>query len=125
MFKKYKVRVRRILPGAYEKNTYTVDFYVHSRSTRSGFRHEACVIGPRPLKREIVNVAKEDRRTKVNYLNRTWESWEGQSVLSRLWAKLEKNPEIDMTRFPKRNPFESDKEPRHESLWTPEELFNG
>ena len=125
MFKKYKVKVLSAEQGMRGKVSYTVDFYVHSRSTRNGFRHEACVIGPLPFKREIVNVPKEDRRAKVNYLNRTCESWDGQSALSRLWEKLERNPEIDMTRFPKKNPFKSDKEPKHESLWTPEELFNG
>lgn len=125
MFKKYEIKVKSTHPEVDRRKSYKVEFYVHSRSTRNGFRHEACVIGPLPLKRDVFDVPREDRRTKVNYLNRTWESWDGQSVLLRLWTKLEKNPEIDMTRFPKRNPFESDREPKHESLWAPEELFAG
>lgn len=124
MFKRYKVKMKSSHPEVYPRRHYTVDFYVHSRSTKTGFCHEAAVIGPLPRKEgcnEQVN--SDDRRARKAYLNRTWESWDGQSVLQVLWNKLLKLECVDTARFPKRNPFDSDSEPKHESLWEPDELF--
>lgn len=102
-------------------------FFVHSKKTRNGFCHEACCIGlPRQSKEteELVNVEDlfKRRYAKVNYLNRTWESWPGQTVLTRLWEKLEELKE-KYPFFGSGNPFAGD-EPVHEDLPEPDELFD-
>ena len=50
------------------------------KKTRSGFKHEATL-----LKNDV-----EIEKTKINYYNRTWESYTFESVLMRLKEKSEK-----------------------------------
>ena len=129
MFKKYRFKWK---DGDGERY---VDFYVHSKGTRSGFMHRACAIGPLPRLDEKdadyskyrANNDKEfaSRVAKVSYLNRTWEFWPGQDCLSALWAKLSKLKFIDMGRICEGNPFKAEKEPEHERLDEPDELFDG
>lgn len=126
MFKKYKVKIKSQHPETDLRKSYTVDFYVHSKSTRNGFCHEAVVIGPIPEKEgRQAPYDRSERRARKSYLNRTWESWGGQDVLRILWNKILSLDWVDASCFPKKNPFDSDKEPKYESLWDPEELFHG
>lgn len=129
MFKKYVFAWK---DGDAERS---VDFFVHSRKTRNGFQHRACCIGPLPRLDDEYNDwpayrANEDklfkkRVAKVNYLNRSWEAWGGQTCLSRLWEQLAKLSFLDMSEVAKVNPFSSDSEPDHEDLREPDELFGG
>lgn len=129
MFKKYRFNWK---DGESEKS---VDFFVHSKGTRSGFMHRACAIGPLPRLDEKdadyskyrANNDKEfaSRVAKVSYLNRTWEFWPGQDCLAALWEKLSKLKFIDMGRICEGNPFKAENEPEHERLDEPDELFDG
>ena len=124
MFKKYEIKVKSTHPEVDRGKSYKVEFYVRSKPTRNGFCHEAIVIGPLPvLEGHQALFDRSERMARKSYLNRTWESWSGQSVLQMLWNKLLKLDWVDASRLPKKNPFDSDKEPKHESLWDPEELF--
>ncbi len=112
---------------------HSIDFFVHSRKTRNGFLHEACVLGDPPrldsIDERYGNYIDNDdklfkaRYTKVSFCNRTWESWRGQDCLKRAWKKLESLKFLDMSEICKGNPFESDKEPKYEDLWEPEDLY--
>lgn len=125
MFKQYRIK--------YEDGV-TLDFFVHSKGTRNGFMHRACVLGSVPRIDDMntnwseyqANDRKliEKRCCKVSYLNRTWESYGGQTCLVKLWEQLEKLKFVDMQRAAKVNPFKSNDEPEHEDLWDPEELFD-
>ena len=127
MFKKYRFNWK---DGESEKS---VDFFVHSKGTRSGFMHRACVIGPLPRLDETSNdwckyrenedVLFKKRVAKCSYCNRTWECWPGQQCLSRLWEMLCKLKFVDMGRINEGDPFSDDKEPDHENLMEPDELF--
>lgn len=124
MFKKYEIKVKSTHPEVDRRKSYKVEFYVRSKSTRSGFCHEAIVIGPLPVKEgRQAPCDRSERMARKSYLNRTWESWSGQSVLQTLWNKLLKLGWVDVSCLPKKNPFDSDKEPKYESLWDPDELF--
>lgn len=124
MFKKYEIKVKSTHPEVDRRKSYKVEFYVRSKSTRSGFCHEAIVIGPLPVKEgRQAPCDRSERMARKSYLNRTWESWSGQSVLQTLWNKILKLGWVDVSCLPKRNPFDSDKEPKYESLWNPDELF--
>ena len=130
MFKKYRF-------GWKDKDGYemSVDFFVHSKGTRRGFMHRACVVGTLPRLDDMMNdwsqyrknedVLHGNRVTKVSYCNRTWESYPGQQCLSRLWEMLCKLTFVDMGRIHEGNPFCEDKEPDHEDLMEPDELFAG
>lgn len=128
MFKKYRFNWK---DGESEKS---VDFFVHSKGTRSGFMHRACVIGPLPRLDETSNdwckyrenedVLFKKRVAKCSYCNRTWECWPGQQCLSKLWEQLAKLKFLDMGRISEGNPF-GDNEPKWEDLREPEELFGG
>lgn len=127
MFKKYRFKWE---DGGGE---WSVDFFVHSKSSRSGFVHRACAIGPLPRLddmgkdwaryQENEDVLFGRRITKISYYNRTWESWPGQQCLSKLWERLCKLKFVDMGRIREGNPFSEDKEPDHEDLWEPDDLF--
>lgn len=129
MFKKYRFNWK---DGESEKS---VDFFVHSKSSRSGFMHRACVVGPLPRLddmgkdwsqyRENEDILFGKRVAKVSYCNRTWESWPGQQCLSKLWERLCKLKFVDMGRIHEGDPFSEDKEPDHEDLREPDELFGG
>ena len=66
---------------------------------------------------------RSERRAKKSYCNRTWEAWEGQSVLKMLWNKILELKWVDTAYLPKENPFDYNNEPKYESLWDPNELF--
>jgi hypothetical protein len=116
---------------------HTVDFFVHSKSTRSGFMHRACAIGPLPRLDEKSEDYGEYRRNddelfskryaKVSYCNRTWESYSGQTCLARLWDQLSELKFLDMGDIRRGNPFADGSakkgEPKHEDLYEPDELF--
>ena len=124
MFKKYAIKVKSTHPEVDRRKSYKVEFYVRSKATRNGFCHEATVLGHLPVKdgcKDPYN--RSERLARKTYLNRTWESWSGQSVLQMLWNKLLKLDWVDVSCLPKKNPFDSDKEPKYESLWDPDELF--
>ena len=124
MFKKYKVKVRSRHPETDRRKGYNVEFYVRSKSTRNGFCHEAIVIGPLPvLAGQQDPYDRSELMARKSYLNRTWEPWSGQSVLRMLWNKVLKLGWVDVSRLPEKNPFDAGKEPKHESLWDPDELF--
>jgi hypothetical protein len=131
MFKKYTFEFNR---NDGSKSKSSLDFYVHSKGTRSGFMHRACVIGPVPRlddkendwgrrKRNDDTLFKK-RMLRVTYLNRTWEGWSGQTCLSRLWEQLDKLKFTDMASVCAENPFGRYEEPEHESLPEPDELFD-
>lgn len=126
MFKKYKIRVKVKSqdPEIDRRKSYNVEFYVWSKPTRNGFCHMATVIGHLPVKDGSKDpYDRVERLAKKSYLNRTWESWSGQSVLQMLWDKILKLEWVDASYLPKKNPFDSDKEPKCENLWDPDELF--
>lgn len=109
-----------------------VVFYVHSRRTRSGFQHRACVIGRLPRLDENADYRKYTRNSdkltkgriqKIGYVNRTWEYWPGQTCLVRLWEKLCNLSFVDMGRVSLENPFLASDEPPCEHLDTPEDIF--
>lgn len=126
MFKKYKIKVRSQRPETDRLKSYNVWFYVRSKPTRNGFCHEATVIGHLPVKDGFKNpYDRSERLARKSYLNRTWESWSGQSVLKMLWDKILKLEWVDAAYLPKKNPFDSGKEPKCEDLWDPDELFAG
>ena len=129
MFKKYVFTWKDV------DRERSVDFFVHSKGTRNGFMHRACVVGPLPRLdemwkdwsqcRENEDVLFGRRVMKVSYCNRTWESWPGQNCLVNLWNRLCKLKFLDMGRIREGNPFSDDKEPDHEDLVEPDELFGG
>lgn len=124
MFKKYKIKVRSQHPETDRRKGYNVEFYVRSKPTRNGFCHEAIVIGPLPvLAGHQDPYDRSELMARKSYLNRTWESWSGQSVLQMLWNKVLKLGWVDVSRLPEKNPFDAGKEPKHEPLWDPDELF--
>ena len=124
MFKKYEIKVKPAHPEVDRRKSYKVEFYVRSKSTRNGFCHEAIVVGPLPaLEGHQARYDRSERMARKSYLNRTWESWSGQSVLRMLWDKILKLEWVDAAYLPKKNPFDSDKEPKCENLWDPDELF--
>ena len=124
MFKKYKVKVKSQNPEIDRRKGYDVEFYVRSKSTRNGFCHEAIVIGPLPvLAGHQDPYDRSELMARKSYLNRTWEPWSGQSVLQMLWNKVLKLGWVDVSCLPEKNPFDAGKEPKHESLWDPDELF--
>lgn len=57
--------------------------YCDSLGTRNGFKHEATVFKD----------YKKLFKTKINYLNRTWESYEFESVLNQVKEMIEKESE--------------------------------
>lgn len=128
MFKEYKLAWKDS-----KGSDHSIDFFVHSRKTRNGFLHEACFLGT-PPRLDGIDARYGDyhdnedklfkaRYTKVSFCNRTWESWPGQDCLKRAWGKLEKLKFLDMSEVYKGNPFGDDKEPEHEDLWEPDDLF--
>lgn len=123
MYKKYVLKCK----GLEGEKAWNLEFYVYSKSTKCGFCHLAAVIGLLPTTRLLTDVMSADevhrlRRARCSYLNRTWESWPGQTVLQELWKKLAKCKYLQMSRVSKKNPFDGD-EPKHEDIWDPEELF--
>lgn len=126
MYKKYVLKCKGL-----ESKSWNIEFYVYSKNTRCGFCHLAAVVGSLPMKenvRIITDVMSIDdvrrlRLARCSYSNRTWECWPGQTVLQELWKKLAKCEYLQMERVSKKNPFDSSAEPKHESLWDPEELF--
>jgi len=64
----------------------------NSVSTRNGFRHDAV------LMENGVEVAK----AKVNYLNRTWEAHEFDTVITRVILKYFKGDELNKYRMRRR-----------------------
>ena len=124
MFKKYKVNVKSQHPEIDHRKDYDIEFFVRSKPTRDGFCHEAVVIGVLPVKEgHKAPYDRSERRAKKYYCNRTWEAWDGQSVLKMLWNKITELAWIDTTCLPEKSPFDSDDEPTYESLWDPNELF--
>lgn len=124
MFKKYEIKVKSTHPEVDRRKSYKVEFYVRSKSTRNGFCHEAIVIGPLPtLEGRQAPYDRSERMARKSYLNRTWESWSGQSVLQMLWNKILTLDWVDVSCLPKKSPFGSVKEPKYEPLWDPDELF--
>lgn len=111
----------------------TSDFFVHSKGTRSGFMHRACVIGPLPrlddyeqdyyAYRRNSDIMFKKRVQKVSYVNRTWEYFSGQECLAKLWDKLAGLKFLDMGRIRPGNPFRGNLEPGYEELYDPEDLF--
>ena len=117
-------KVKSTHPEVDRRKSYKVEFYVRSKPTRNGFCHEAIVIGPLPvLEGHQAPCDRSERMARKSYLNRTWESWNGQRVLQMLWNKILKLGWVDVSCLPKKNPFDADKEPKYESLWDPDELF--
>ena len=129
MFKKYKMEYMKD-----NGEISSVDFFVNSKKTRTGFMHRACVIGFLPRLDEMetdygkyrVNddVLMGKRACKVSYIGRTWECYSGQTCLAKLWDQLAKLKFIDMGKIREGNPFSDDKEPDHEDLREPDELFS-
>lgn len=122
MFKKYRVPADTEYPGGRQ-----LEFFVYSRSTPSGFMHEAAMFGF-PAHRLGVQYPSADdnelfklRYKRVLYSNRTWEQWGGQTALQRLWGQLGKVKK-DFPVFALPCPFDGD-EPNHEDIFVPDELF--
>ena len=89
MFKKYKMEYMKD-----NGEISSVDFFVNSKKTRTGFMHRACVIGFLPRLDDMetdygkyrVNddVLMGKRACKVSYIGRTWECYSGQTCLAKL-----------------------------------------
>lgn len=56
-----------------------MEILCESKNTRNGFKHEAIF---------MVN-GQEQEKVKINYLNRTWESFRFESVINKLLDKTE------------------------------------
>ena len=124
MFKKYKIKVKSQHPEIDRRKNYDIEFFVRSKSTRNGFCHEAVVAGILPTKEGHKDPCdRSELWAKKSYYNRTWEAWDGQSVLKMLWNKILGLEWVDTAYLPKKNPFDSDNEPKYELLWDPNELF--
>ena len=129
MFKRYKMEWNA------DNGVRSVDFFVHSKSTRNGFMHRACVLGCLPRLDEkgnnwseyLANGERLDakRTAKVSFCNRTWECYGGQTCLAKLWNQIADLKFLDMGQISNTNPFENDDEPLHEDLLEPDELFDG
>lgn len=122
MFKKYRVPASTEYPGGSQ-----LEFFVYSRKTPSGFMHEAAMFGFPSHRLGVQYPSADDdklfklRYKRVSYVNRTWESYSGQTALQRLWEQLGKMKK-DFPVFASPCPFDGD-EPRHEDIFDPEELF--
>lgn len=129
MFRRCKIRVGKYKSGRQK----TAIFYVRSKPCRGGFVHEAVCIGPLPDERlwesfrpkcppeERTNAIFRLRYAKVRYCNRTYEDYDGQDALAKLWDQLVECEDLDM---PKKNPFRLKKEPRFEEMPEPDEMFS-
>lgn len=122
MFKKYKIPVKTEYPVRGK-----LVFFVYSRKTPSGFLHEAAMFGFPPHRLGVQYPSADDnelyklRYKRVTYVNRTWESYGGQTVLQRLWEQLGKvKKEFPVFALP--CPFDGD-EPDHEDIPDPDDLF--
>ena len=114
-------------------NAHTLDFFVHSKKTRKGFLHRACMIGEVPRTDDIDHdwseyKANEDKLFKkrfcrVPYCNRTWEAWPGHDCLKRLWEQVAVLKFVDLSEVVQTNPFSGDAEPEHTDLREADELF--
>lgn len=122
MFKKYRVPANTEYPGGSQ-----LEFFVHSRKTPSGFLHEAAMFGFPSHRLGMRYPSADDnelfklRYKRVPYINRTWEQWDGQTVLQLLWeqlGKVKKNFPV----FAGECPFDGD-EPNHEDIPEPDDLF--
>lgn len=122
MFKKYKIPANTESPGGSQ-----LEFFVYSRKTPSGFMHEAAMFGfPSHRLGAQYHPSADDklfklRYKRVSYVNRTWESYSGQTALQRLWEQLGKVKK-DFPVFALPCPFDGD-EPNHEDIPDPDELF--
>lgn len=122
MFKKYKVPADTKYPGGSQ-----LTFFVYSRKTPSGFLHEAAMFGFPSHRLGVKYPSADDdnlyklRYKRVSYINRTWERWDGQTVLLRLWEQLGKMKK-EFPVFALRCPFDGD-EPGHEDFHDPDDLF--
>lgn len=119
MFKKYRIPE---YPGGRQ-----LEFFVYSRKTPSGFLHEAAMFGFPSHRLGMQYPSADDnelyklRYKRVSYINRTWESYSGQTVLQCLWAQLGKMKK-DFPVFALPCPFDGG-EPDHEDIPDPEDLF--
>ena len=101
MFKRYKIKVKWQHAEIDHWKNYNIEFFVRSKSTRNGFCHEAAVIGILPTKEgHKASCDRSERRAKKSYCNRTWEAWEGQSVLKMLWNKILELEWVDTAYLP-------------------------
>ena len=122
MFKKYKVPADPEYPGGKQ-----LEFFVHSRKTPSGFMHEAAMFMFPEHKLGVNHPSADDDRLyklrykRVRYFNRTYERWDGQTALRRLWEQLGKMKE-EFPVFASPCPFDGD-EPDHEDIPDYEDLF--
>jgi hypothetical protein len=122
MFKKYKLQADPECPDGRQ-----LEFFVYARKTPSGFMHEAAMFGCPTHRLGMKYPSADDdkllklRYERILYVNRTWEQWNGQTVLQRLWEQLGEVKK-DFPVFALPCPFDGD-EPNHEDIPDPEELF--
>lgn len=129
MFKKYSFYYQKK-----DGHKTSVDFVVNSRKSKSGFFHRACVIGFLPRLDDVTGdwesyinndgILMKKSYCRQSYYNRTWEAWLGQSCLSKLWRQLAELKFLDLGRISAENPFNNNKEPEHQDMWDPDELFS-
>lgn len=67
-----------------------------AKKTRNGFKHEATLVDGRSGQNFGADISPT---VKINYLNRTWESFEFESVLNKLLDKLQILPEKERDEF--------------------------
>jgi len=70
------------------KITEKINILCEWKNTKNGFKHEATL---------LINGFEKDK-TKINYLNRTWERFEFESVVKKLINKTEELNEEEKTK---------------------------
>lgn len=136
MFKKYDV-YWEVWKGE-RKHTKHLAFYFQSKRNRKGrIFHRAVAIGDFPridstkqdYEKYLKNSEKLEntRKAKARLVPGgalVLERWVGRHVLCKLWDKLANLSFIDMHMISERCPFNYDKEPQHEDIVEPEDVFN-
>lgn len=83
-------------------NNREFEFFCYFKSTRNGFAHDC----------DLFIDGRRFTSAKINYLNRTWERYEYQSVMKKAvnqvigsseeWAKFETKSELGVSRMTKK-----------------------
>ena len=137
MFKKYEF-YWDVWKDGRKKSTKCLSFYVQTKRNRRGLIfHRAVAMGDIPR----IDDSKQDydqylRNSKKLLLAEkatarnvpggaiVMERWVGRHVLIKLWEKLAALPFVNMQMISERCPFSYDREPHHEDLIEPEDVFN-
>ena len=133
MFKVYRIQWE----DGKKRPSKLLKFYFHIKRTRKGCYHRAIAVGDFPRIDGVnqdydqyvknsnkLEVARRAKATLVPGGAAVMEKWIGRHVLCKLWDRLAALPFVDMQMISERCPFSYDREPHHEDLIEPEDVFN-